>query len=107
MASTKKDILLKVGLVYLGVLLFALLIVFKIIYLQFVDDDRWKQAAAETRIKNIRIPPQRGDIYASDMRLLASSVPYYDIRMDLKTPALTDALFNSKVDSLAMSYNFV
>lgn len=86
---------------YLGVTIFALVIVTKIIYLQFIDDDKWKAKAENTRIKNVRIPPHRGDIYASDMRLLASSVPYYEIRMDMKTPALTDPVFFKDVDSLA------
>jgi cell division protein FtsI (penicillin-binding protein 3) len=34
--------------------------------------------------------------------MLASSVPYYEVRMDMKTPALTDEVFYSKIDSLAM-----
>lgn len=101
--SIKKDILWRVSLVYLAVAVFALFVVIKIFYLQFVDDEKWKQKAEETRIQNFRIPPHRGDIYSDDMRLLASSVPYYEVRMDMKTPSLTNEIFNSKIDSLAMS----
>ncbi len=100
--SIKTDILWRVGLVYLAITLFALIIVGKIVYLQFIDDDVWKAKAENTRIKNFRIPPHRGDIYAADMRLLASSVPYYEIRMDMKTPALTNRIFYKQVDSLAL-----
>jgi cell division protein FtsI (penicillin-binding protein 3) len=82
--------------------MFALIIIGKIAYLQFIDDDKWKAKAENTRIKNFRISPHRGDIYASDMRLLASSVPYYEIRMDLKTSALTDPIFYGSIDSLAL-----
>ena len=92
----------RVGLVYLAVALFAMFVLTKIIYLQFIDDDRWKEESENTRIKNVRIPPHRGDIYADDMRLLASSVPYYEIRMDLMAPAITGTLFLNKVDSLAL-----
>lgn len=99
--SIKSDILWRVGLIYLAVALFAVFIVGKIIFLQFVDDNRWKEKAENTRIQNFRIPPHRGDIYAADMRLLASSVPFYEIRMDMCTPALSDQIFYSKVDSLA------
>jgi len=91
-----------VGLVYLGATLFALVIIIKIVYLQFINDEVWKSKAENTKIKNFRIPPNRGDIYASDMRLLASSVPYYEIRMDMQTPALTDRVFFNGVDSLAL-----
>jgi cell division protein FtsI (penicillin-binding protein 3) len=100
--SIKSDILWRVGLVYLGITFFSLVIVGKIVYLQFVDDDEWKAKAENTRIKNFRIPPHRGDIYAADMRLLASSVPYYEIRMDMRTPSLTDRTFYQGVDSLAL-----
>jgi cell division protein FtsI (penicillin-binding protein 3) len=100
--SIKSDILWRVGLVYLSITLFALFIIGKIFYLQFIDNERWLEKAENTRIKNFRIQPNRGDIYASDMRLLASSVPYYEVRMDMKTPALTNQLFYKKIDSLAM-----
>ena len=100
--SIKSDILWRVALVYLAITLFALTVMVKIVYLQFIDDDVWKAKAENTRIKNFSIPPHRGDIYATDMRLLASSVPYYEIRMDMKTPALTDQIFYKHIDSLAL-----
>jgi cell division protein FtsI (penicillin-binding protein 3) len=100
--SIKTDIVWRVGLVYLAVAGFAILIMVKIIYLQFIDDDRWKKESEDTRVKNFRIPPHRGDIYDTDMRLLASSVPYYEIRMDMRAPAITNQIFNAKIDSLAM-----
>jgi cell division protein FtsI (penicillin-binding protein 3) len=100
--SIKKDIVWRVGLVYISVGLFSILVVLKILYLQFIDDDRWREMSMDTRVKNIRITPQRGDILADDMRLLASSVPYYEIRMDMRTPALNTGIFNNKIDSLSM-----
>ncbi|MBA7517658.1 Peptidoglycan D,D-transpeptidase MrdA [subsurface metagenome] len=100
--SIKTEILWRVALIYLAFALFAIFIIGKIVYLQYIDDNQWKEKAENTRIQNFRIPPHRGDIYAADMRLLASSVPYYKIRMDLRTPALTDKIFNNHVDSLAV-----
>lgn len=89
-------------MIYIFVAIFSVLILLKILYLQFIDDDRWREMAHNTRLKNVRITPHRGDIYATDMRLLASSVPYYEIRMDMKTPALTNAIFRRDIDSLAL-----
>ena len=100
--SIKTEILWRVALVYLAFALFALFILGKIVYLQYIDDNKWKEKAENTRIQNFHIPPHRGDIYASDMRLLASSVPYYEIRMDLNPPALTQTIFNKNIDSLAL-----
>lgn len=99
--SIKKDIIWRVGLIYLGVFLFALVIGSKLVFLQFINGDKWKKMAEESRVRYVRIPSHRGDILASDMRLLASSIPYYEVRMDMKAPAVTNAVFNNNVDSLA------
>jgi cell division protein FtsI (penicillin-binding protein 3) len=99
--SIKKDILWRVGLVYIGILAFAIVLASKVLFLQFVQHDMWQQKAEEARIKNFIIPSHRGDIYASDMRLLASSVPYYEVRMDMKAPGVTNKDFYGSVDSLA------
>lgn len=99
--SIKKDILWRVGLVYLVVIAFAVVLASKVLFLQFVQGSEWRAKAEEARVKNFVIPSHRGDIYASDMRLLASSVPYYEVRMDMKAPAVTSEIFKANVDSLA------
>ncbi|MFO7656232.1 MAG: penicillin-binding protein [Bacteroidales bacterium] len=99
--SLKKDILWRVGIVYLGFLCFGIWIIAKIIYLQTFEREKWKEEARKVVLKNVTIPSNRGNIYTADGRLLATSIPYYQIRIDLKTPALTDKVFYGKIDSLA------
>jgi len=99
--SIKKDIVWRVGLVYLAVFLVAVFIASKVVFLKFINDNKWKAMAEEVRIKNFRIPAARGDIYASDLRLLASSVPYYEVRVDMKTDYVSDKYFRENIDSLA------
>lgn len=101
--SIKTDILWRVGLVYLAITVFAILIAGKIIYLQLIDDDQWKEEAGRTRIMDVKISPQRGDIYSADMRLLASSVPLYEVRIDLLTEELNDTIFRDNLDSFSAS----
>ena len=96
----KKDILLRTGFVYVLMLAFALVIVGKTIYLQVGERDKWLKVNTYT-MKDIIIEPNRGDIYAEDGRLMASSVPFYEIRFDLKCEGLTDKIFNSTIDSLS------
>lgn len=100
--SIKNDIVWRVGLVYVVILVFAVVVASKLIVLQFIKDDEWKKIAREERIKYVEIPSHRGDIYAEDMRLIASSVPYYQVRMDFKADALTDKVFYGNLDSLAI-----
>lgn len=99
--SIKRDILWRIGLVYLGILAFAVLLASKLLFLQFIEGPELRAKAEETRIKNFIIPAHRGDIYASDMRLLASSVPYYEVRIDFKAAGLKREVFNDGIDSLA------
>ncbi|MFM1932760.1 MAG: hypothetical protein RL226_2063, partial [Bacteroidota bacterium] len=47
------------------------------------------------------IPAARGNLYSTDGSLLATSLPIYDVRMDLKAEYL-DKVFDDEVDSLAI-----
>jgi len=49
------------------------------------------------------IEATRGNIYAHDMSLLATSVPEYELHMDMLASGISDdRVFNEKVDSLAL-----
>lgn len=63
-----------------------------------------KEFSAALKQKNTRVkylPAVRGNIYAADGSLLATSVPTYNLVFDSRADGLTNALFNSKIDSLA------
>ena len=100
--SLKRDILVRTSLVYLGVLLIGLLILGKALHLQLFEKDRWAQAENNS-IKHTEIEPNRGNIYSSDGRLLAVSVPYYEIRMDFRSESFTREIFDAGVDDLSKS----
>jgi cell division protein FtsI (penicillin-binding protein 3) len=99
--SLKRNILIRVGVVYLAMVVFALLILGKMYYLQIIEKDRWEEAEVNS-ITYRTIDPNRGNIYSSDGRLLAVSVPYYEIRMDMRSEAFSRDIFDRHVDSLAI-----
>ncbi len=99
--SLKKEIVWRVGVIYMVMLSFAFLILGKIIYLQIIEGGKWKEKAQTLTLKDITIESNRGDILATDGRLLASDVPYYEIRMDTRSTGMDDASFNKNIDSLA------
>ncbi|RPH33084.1 MAG: PASTA domain-containing protein [Bacteroidales bacterium] len=100
--SIKKEILVRVALVYLIFVLLGFAIIAKIIYIQVVEGNKWREVAKTITFKDITIEPNRGDIFSYDGRVLATSVPYFEIRMDLKAAGLTNEVFGEKIDSLAM-----
>lgn len=100
--SVKKEILFRFGLVYFTFGILGVAIIWKILYIQFVEGNDLRAKAKTITFRDITIEPNRGDICAIDGRLLATSVPYFEVRMDLKAAGLTDELFYANVESLAI-----
>jgi len=87
---------------FLIMCIMGLVIVGRIIHLQFVEGDRWRKLAEEKTIKYVAIEASRGNIYSDDGRSpLATSVPVYDIRIDTRADGLSKATFDGGLDSLA------
>lgn len=102
MDSNKSDILKKVYLVYLAVALLGIAIVAKVLYIQIVEGDKWRDQAKKLSIKYEKTEAIRGNILASDGSLLAASIPVFDLRMDVGNTHYNDDFFDANVDSLAL-----
>ena len=91
-------VVLLLGLVAVGVVLCAF-------DTAFVEKDKWEKVAESQKRPNRLILPGRGNIYSSDMKLMATSVPRYYMYMDFKADGFdVDTFKRSKingVDSLA------
>lgn len=100
--SKKNELLLRVYLVMFAFVIFAGIIAFKIISISLIDGDYWKQKKEKRYMEWRPIPTQRGDIYADDgQSLLATSVEFFEIRMDPVAPSEKD--FYDNIDALARS----
>lgn len=100
--SLKRDILIRTSVIYLGILLLGLMIFGKALHLQLFEKDEWSQEENGS-IRYAEIEPDRGSIYSSDERLLAVSVPYFEIRMDFRSESFTREIFDAGVDELSKS----
>ena len=87
MLSTEKSIMNKLYFVSGVMFVFALLVVYKLITIQFVQGAEYRGLAEQRTIKDVKIPANRGNVYSVGGSLLATSVPKYDIRIDLVTPS--------------------
>ena len=81
--------------------IFALLVVFKLTKIQFVQGESYRALAEERSIKDVVIPANRGNVYSVDGSLLATSVPKYDIRIDLVTSS--ERNFQNNIQALCDS----
>lgn len=107
MSGNKNDLFWRVYLVYIATVAFALLIIIKVAYIQIIEGDHWKEQARIASMKYFNIEAIRGDICAEDGRLLATSVPIYDIRMDASPSVVKDSVFRKHVDSLALGLSTI
>jgi cell division protein FtsI (penicillin-binding protein 3) len=64
---------------------FALMVVYNLTKIQFVNGDSYRALAEKRTLKDVVIPANRGNVYSLNGNLLATSVPKYDIRIDLVT----------------------
>jgi cell division protein FtsI (penicillin-binding protein 3) len=100
--ENKKDILSRTYLVYLFLCLFALAILYKICIIQFKEGDEWKAKAEAVNTKVFEIEAVRGNIFDVNGNLLATSLPYYEVAVDINAPSIDKKLFDDKVDSLGL-----
>ncbi len=85
MPIAEKNILNRLYFVAGCMFIFAILVAVKLVNIQFVEGDKYRDLAQKNTTKNFVIPSSRGNIYADDGSLLATSVPKYDIRFDAVT----------------------
>ena len=90
MPVAEKNILNRFYFIAGGMFIFAGLIAFKLISIQFVEGEKYRDLAQKNTTKNFTIEANRGNVYADDGSLLATSVPKYDIRFDAVTVSTED-----------------
>ncbi len=100
--ESRKDILWRVYLVYFGILVFGLAIIGKIAYIQIYEGESLKAKAQTQELRAFNLEANRGNILAEDGSLLATSVPIFEIRMDVASNHISETLFKENLDSLAL-----
>lgn len=97
----KKDILRRIYLVYFGVVLFGVAIIVKAVYIQTIEGPVIEAKATELEMRLFDVEAMRGNITSDDGTLIATSVPNFDVRMDVCSENIKDDFFKENVDSLA------
>lgn len=97
--NIKGAILLRVRIAFLIVTLFVMVVIYRLVDIQFVEGEHWRQRAEEMSFDYKTIEATRGNIYANNEELLATSLPFYRLAFD---PSLvSNDIFKSNIDSLS------
>lgn len=97
--NIKKSIVLRVRVVFILVALVAGAIPYRIVKLQTEVGDKWREKSQTINFQYREVPATRGNVYAGDGSLLATSLPFYRVALD-PTMAKSE-LFKAGIDSLA------
>jgi len=73
-------------------------VIYRIVKIQFVEGERWRGVGETIGLQVMNVKATRGNIYADDGSLLATSLPFYQLAMDPALPS--DGLYKSGIDSL-------
>lgn len=81
--------------------IFTIAIIYKLIQIQFVEGEELRKKAQNLSVKFVDIKARRGNILADDGSLLATSVPRFDLFVDLSPKTIDEKLFTDSVSALS------
>ncbi len=106
--SNKTHIFFRYALITFAFLLFSMAVVFKLFKTTVIEAPEWNERAKKELSRTTVIPPERGNLLASNGNILACNLKVYDIKLDLrhnKILAHTSIPWAS-IDSLADSLDY-
>ncbi|MEY4866578.1 MAG: hypothetical protein RLY64_832, partial [Bacteroidota bacterium] len=97
--DTRKEIVVRAKVLFIAFALIGIVLVGRTFQLQFIQGDKYREMGEKHGTKTMEIEASRGNILAEDGRLLATSVPIYDLHFDFV--AMNETLFKDSLESLA------
>ncbi|HAQ20709.1 MAG TPA: hypothetical protein DCR40_15980 [Prolixibacteraceae bacterium] len=96
----RKAITLRFGIVYFAIAMFGIVIISRILIIQNTNKEKWSQTAKDLKSNTEDIWAKRGNICADDGSILSTSVPYYELRLDMRSPGIKK-VFDKEADLFA------
>ncbi|PIF05492.1 MAG: hypothetical protein CSA36_06635 [Draconibacterium sp.] len=96
----RSAIITRVALIYFLLFLFAIVVIYKLISVQQIKNDRWEKIEANLSKNTLIVEADRGNICADDGSVLATSVPGYYVRIDMAAEGVK-RVYAQERDSLA------
>lgn len=96
----KDEIIIRTYIIFLLFLLAGFLILGRVVQIGIVEGESWRGRGDSLYVRHQPFEPERGNILSSDGRMLVTSLPLFDVRMDLL--AVPKDKFVKHIDSLAL-----
>lgn len=99
--NTSTSIFSRAFIIYALSGIFTIAIIYSLIKIQFIEGEELRQKAEDLSVKFVDIKARRGNILSDDGSLLATSVPRFNLYVDLSPKTIKDELFNDSIDALS------
>jgi cell division protein FtsI (penicillin-binding protein 3) len=100
--AVRDEIVWRSGVVYFAVVIIAIVLLVRIIILQYVERGKWVAMSEKYIYRTDSVPAVRGDILDDNGRLLASSIPYYTIYMDTRSSGMSPEIWSDGISGLSL-----
>src|SRR5687768_10494789 len=97
--NVKKDIRFRVYIAFTCICLMGVAIILKAASIQVKEGTELRQLARDLHMRTDTIYAQRGNIYTEDGQLLCSSIPQFDVHLDLSV--VKPDTFRKYIDTLS------
>jgi len=104
--EVKRDILWRVYLSFLGIAVLSVFIITKAFYIQRFQGSYWKSMSDSLHQRIEPLDAERGTIYSEDGQMLSTSIPTFDIYMDMEADGLREKngkRFKENIDSFSIA----
>ena len=93
----------RIWVVFIGLTMIGLGVFGRILVIQTVEHDLWEERSNQFSASVRSIVPARGQILSDDDRLLATSVPVYDLSWDSKCEGMRWDIYEAQIDTLCLT----
>jgi len=101
--NKKREVMVRIYIGFLFITLLGLGIIFKAARTQIYEGKQLIAQSDSVTIFTKTVAAERGNIYSQDGKLLATSLPIFDVHIDFDADGLNDEVFSpSNVDSVSM-----
>lgn len=101
MSNSQKNIVIKGALLSSLLLFLGISIVFRLVQLQYFESEKYEALAMQINFRDKKVHAKRGNLYAADGSLIATSVDRYNIYLDMVT--VKQDLFDAEINPLSIS----
>ncbi|MGB0522814.1 MAG: penicillin-binding protein [Flammeovirgaceae bacterium] len=96
--GVKNSILVRIRVAFVAIVVVLGLVVVKMIDIQVVNGEKWREVARENGLQYRKVKATRGNILSDNGNFMATSLPFYQLAID--PTVANQEVFNANIDTL-------